>query len=73
MLGWTHPASLEWLKLADLFDVTAHDKRGKPAKTSRPWPSKKPGVRRGHTTLPSADAIALLAKVKGREVPTYGG
>ena len=42
--GWDYPASLEWIKLADLVDVQIISKsKNKPKPSPRPWPdtSKK--------------------------------
>lgn len=39
--GWDFPASMEWIKLADLVDVQVMSKsKNRPKPSPRPWPDK---------------------------------
>jgi hypothetical protein len=68
---WTVPRSPEWLVLADLFDAFVRANYKKAQRYPRPFMDGG-AVRRGRTSLPRADVIALLNR-HGHELETETG
>lgn len=68
MNGWKHPASFEWMMLAQLTDITlAVNSKNPPKPVQRPWPEQ--GAKRigGDTTIPQAEVRKILDAMRPKE------
>ena len=66
LAGWEHPASREWLVLADLFDAFRVANFKKPAPYPRPWSGAK--RERMKPTVSQSDVVAAL-RAAGHAMP----
>jgi len=66
--GWTHPATREWLALADLVDVYvgAHARKGSTATYPRPWSKRERAIGAG-TSMSVEQWKALRARLVAEE------
>jgi len=66
--GWKHPASYEWMLLAELVDITIRANSKKKTKPiQRPWPDENQSKIGGSTKLSKADVLNRLKKMNPKE------
>lgn len=68
MNGWKHPASSEWMLLAQLTDITlAANSKTRPKPMPRPWPDKDTTRIGGDTTIPQNEILEILNRMRPEE------
>lgn len=66
--GWKHPASYEWMMLADLIDVTIRANSKKKTKpVQRPWPDPNQSKIGGNKKQSRADVLKKLKRMNPKE------
>lgn len=65
LAGWEHPASREWMVLADLYDAYARVHFKKPKPYPRPWPNQAKRERFGTRIDPAS--LPDVMRAFGRE------
>lgn len=68
MNGWRHPASFEWMMLAQLTDITvAANSKNAPKPMPRPWPDKDTTRIGGETDITPSEVRKILDAMKPKE------